>query len=226
MRGINIPATLGPMTHQAIVFDLDGTLLNTLEDLTRACNHVLEVNGRPPIRDTDCRGMIGNGTITLVQRATRLEGPQLQTGFRQFLDHYDAHMYDHTVLYPGIAELLDELVERGIRLAILSNKPHPATRGMAERFLSRWPFEQVYGHREEVPLKPDPTSALQISKALGIAPQDCVFVGDSGEDMITGKAAGMTAVAVSWGFRDVPELHEKGADAIIHKPMELLNFIG
>ena len=116
-------------------------------------------------------------------------------------------------------------MERGLRLAILSNKPHPATVELSSRLFDNWPFEQVFGQRDGVPLKPDPKAAMEVCDAMSVQPGDCVFVGDSGEDMATGKAAGMLSVGVTWGFRPESVLHEHGADAVIHEPMRLLDVI-
>jgi phosphoglycolate phosphatase len=222
---LHIFATLAGMNHKAILFDLDGTLLDTLKDLTCACNHVLELNGQGPITTADCRRMVGNGARVLLQRVTGLDGADLDTALQQFLDHYEEHKFDYTTLYAGIQDLLDSLSERGVRLAILSNKPHPATTELARQLLANWPFEHVFGQRDGVPLKPDPTAALSICKAMDLPPEHCVFVGDSGEDMATGKAAGMFAVGVTWGFRDEPELHKHGTDAVIHQPMQLFDVL-
>lgn len=213
------------MTPLAVIFDLDGTLLDTLEDLTGAINHVLTSRRLDPISPWACRNMVGNGARVLLQRAAGVTGPELDDALAKFLAFYDEHKFDHTTPYPGIAETLDALTARGLRLAVFSNKPHPSTTAMVSRLLGRWPFEHVYGQRDGVPLKPDPTIALKISADMNVAPGQIVFVGDSGEDMATAKAAGMFAVGVTWGLRDEPELHEHGADAVIHEPMRLLDVL-
>ena len=218
-------ATLAGMKYQAILFDLDGTLLDTLEDLTCACNHVVTLHDKKPITVPECKKMVGNGARVLLNRLTGLEGAGLDEALKLFLTYYNDHKFDHTGPYPDIPELLDGLVERELRLAILSNKPHPATMELSSQIFNRWPFEHVFGQRDGVPLKPDPTAAIDICKLMGVEPQQCVFVGDSGEDMATGKAAGMLSVGVTWGFRPESALHENGADAVIHEPMGLLRVI-
>lgn len=213
------------MMPKAIIFDLDGTLLDTLEDLTVAMNHVLTDWQINPISQTALRSMVGNGARVLLERAANVNGSDLDYALAKFLACYDLHKLDHTRPYPGIPELLDTLVTRGVRLAVLSNKPHPATAEMVEKLLGRWPFEQVFGQRDGVPLKPDPAAAVEISQRMGIAPEHFTFVGDSGEDMATAKAAGMFAIGVTWGLRDEPELHEHHADAVIHQPAHLLDVL-
>lgn len=207
------------------MFDLDGTLLDTLEDLTLATNHVLESMGREPITASTCRQMIGNGVKVLLRRAGGADEQVMETAIEKFLAYYHDHKYDHTKPFPGIPEMLDALTQRGHRFAVLSNKPHQATTEMVDHLLKRWHFEQVFGQRDGVPLKPDPAAALDICQRMGIPPKHFVYVGDSGEDMATAKAAGMFAVGVTWGLRDEPELHEHGADAIIHKPTQLLDVL-
>lgn len=209
------------MKHRALIFDLDGTLLNTLEDLTAATNHVLSAAGRNPISPVQCRAMVGNGARMLLSRALGIEGPELDDALQRYLAHYHEHKFDHTLPYKGIAQLLNTLTAQGRRLAVLSNKPHPATVEMVERLLGGWPFEHVFGQRDGVPLKPDPAVALAVCRLMDIPADSFAFIGDSGEDMATAKAAGMFAVGVTWGLRDEPELHEHGADAVIHSPEQL-----
>ena len=213
------------MPTQAIIFDLDGTLLDTLQDLTDATNHVLKSLGQPPITPSACRQMIGNGVRVLLQRAAVGNEQTIQNALDQFLAYYHDHKFDHTTAFPDIPSTLDALTTKGKRLAVLSNKPHPATIEMVHRLLGDWKFEQVFGQRENVPLKPDPSAAIDIAKHMNIPPSNIVFVGDSGEDMATAKAANMFAVGVTWGLREEHELREHGADAIIHNPTQLLDVI-
>jgi len=213
------------MPHHALMLDLDGTLLDTLEDLTLATNHVLTSMGREPIPASTCRQMIGNGVRVLLRRAAEVDEQAMETALKKFLAYYHDHKYDHTAPFPGIPETLNALAERGHRFAVLSNKPHRATTEMVDHLLNNWHFEQVFGQRDGVPLKPDSTAALDICNLMGIQPEHFVYVGDSGEDMATAKAAGMFAVGVTWGLRDEPELHEHGADVIIHEPTQLLDVL-
>lgn len=213
------------MPTQALIFDLDGTLLDTLEDLTLATNHVLEHLGQPLIPRSTCRQMIGNGARVLLKRATGEDEQALHSALEMFLTYYAEHKYDHTGTFPGIPETLDALNKRGQRFAVLSNKPHDATTEMVDHLLANWAFEVVFGQRVGVPLKPDSTAALDICKQMRVLPGDVAFIGDSGEDMATAKAAGMFGVGVTWGMRDEDELREHGADVIIHSPAELLNVL-
>ncbi len=213
------------MKHRAIIFDLDGTLLDTLQDLTNATNHVLLAAGHEPISPALCRTLIGNGVRVLLERAIGLDGRALDQAQNQYLAYYHDHKCDHTRPFTGIPNLLDTLNTGGRRLAILSNKPHQATTEIVGHLLSDWPFEHVFGQRDGVPMKPDPAAALQISRLMGIPPQHFAFVGDSWEDVATAKAAGMFAVGVTWGLRDEPELHEHRVDAVIHEPGQLMDVL-
>lgn len=213
------------MKHRALIFDLDGTLLDTLEDLTRATNHVLIAAGHAPISPAICRTMIGNGVRVLLERAIGLDGRALDEALKNYLAYYHEHKCDHTRPFAGIPEVLDTLKADGRRLAILSNKPHRATTDMVGQLLDGWPFEHVFGQRDGVPMKPDPAAALEICRLMGLPAEQFAFVGDSWEDVATAKAAGMFAVGVTWGLRDEPELHEHGVDAVIHEPGQLLDVL-
>jgi phosphoglycolate phosphatase len=204
---------------RAILFDLDGTLVDSLDDITSALVLALADHGLPaPDRET-VRTWVGGGARNLVARAV---APALvEPVLARFRVHYAASPVVHTALYPGIAELLDALTASGVALAVLSNKPHALTEQIAERLLARWPFQHVHGHRDGVPLKPDPTAALQIARALDVAPEACAFVGDSDVDVLTGRAAGMTSIAVSWGFRPRAELEATAPSLLVDTPHAL-----
>ncbi len=211
------------MPTQALIFDLDGTLVNSYEDLAHATNHVLASLGHDTIPISACRQMIGNGVRVLLKKAANYDPQIIQDGLDLFMTYYHQHMYDHTAPFPDIPNTLDALTTLGHRFAVLSNKQHQATVKMVDHLLGNWTFHQVFGQRENVPLKPDPTAALDICKRMHLSPQHTVFVGDSGEDMATAKAAGMFAVGVTWGLRDEPELRQHGADVIIHQPAQLID---
>ncbi len=213
------------MPTQALIFDLDGTLLDTLQDLTNATNHVLASLDHPPITTSVCKQMIGNGVHVLLQRATGKDPHTLENALEDFLAFYHQHKFDNTHPFPDIPNTLNSLTTLGHRLAILSNKPHPATIEMVHRLLGNWNFEQVLGQRKNIPLKPDPIAAIDIAKHMNIPTKDFVFVGDSGEDMAAAKAANMFAVGVTWGLREESDLRDHGADAIIHNPTQLLNVL-
>lgn len=213
------------MNHQAVIFDLDGTLLNTLEDLTRATNHVLAEHDLAPITMTGCRSFVGQGARNLLRRAIGIDGEALDQALQSFLAFYYEHMLEHTHPYDGIEPLLDALQARDMPIAILSNKPHAATTKMVQAILPGRPFVDVLGQRDGVPLKPDPTAALSLAQQLDLPPERVALMGDSGVDMATAKAAGMLAVGVTWGLRDEPDLHEHGVDVVIHHPMDLLDVI-
>jgi phosphoglycolate phosphatase len=211
------------MTPRPILFDLDGTLADTLADLAAAANHALTALGRPTHASETYRDFVGHGLDHLLTRALGEADPALlQQARALFLEFYHQHNSEHTTLYPGIAALLDALTERGASLAILSNKPDSATQVMATGLLGRWRFCQVHGQRDDMPRKPDATAAVAIAQAVGRPVEDWLYLGDSDVDMQTARAAGMTAVGASWGFRDRAELAEAGAAHILDHPEQLL----
>ena len=212
---------------KAVVFDLDGTLLDTLEDLADSMNHVLETKGFP-IHETDkYKHFVGHGLRNLAAQALPIEhrGAETDSALNDLLKEYETRWADKTVPYNGIPELLDQLTERGIKFAILSNKEHSLTLKITDKFLSRWKFDPVFGERVGVPRKPDPTSALEIIKILKLQGDEIIYLGDSGSDMQTANNSGMYAVGALWGFREKEELIKSGAKCIISAPIELMKII-
>jgi phosphoglycolate phosphatase len=214
------------MRYQAVMFDLDGTLADTLRDIADAANHALAQLGRPTFPVPKYRYLVGQGARWLMTTAL---GPGhadlVERGLALFRAHYALHGLDHTGPYSGIAELLDELSRQELKLAVLSNKPDSAVRAMMAGVFSRWRFDAASGEIEGGPLKPNPAAALRIATRLGIEPAAWLYVGDTSVDMLTAVAAGMFPVGVLWGFRDEPELRESGAKVIIRQPLELLDLL-
>ncbi len=214
------------MAVKLAIFDLDGTLADTLADIALTMNAVLAARGYPKHSLEDYRRFVGNGVATLSTRvipSADIElAPKLVEDFREL---YPSRMFDNTLPFPGMGEQLDRLLAAGCELAVLSNKPHAMTREMCARLFADWPFDPVWGKMDRWPLKPDPASTLEIAKLRGVDPAACAFVGDSGVDMATGNAAGMRAVGVLWGFRGREELLEQGADAIAGRVTELAEII-
>ena len=215
------------MENRAVLFDLDGTLLNTIEDLADSMNAVLKELGYKIHNIEQYKLFVGDGIEKLVHRSlpafVRDQGTVNRCVQRMGAEY--AQRWPHkTCLYAGIQELLDALTLRRIKLAILSNKPHRFTSLMVERFLKTWRFNAVSGARDTMPLKPDPTSALLIAHDLHMRPQDFLYLGDTATDMKTARNAGMYAVGVLWGFREEAELHQSGARNIIDNPLDLLAF--
>jgi len=216
------------MKYKAIIFDLDGTLLNTLDDLGNAMNRVLSDMGFPIHAIDEYRSFIGDGVEKLIKRALPEKNRNevtVHTCIEAFLEDYKKNRNVNTRPYEGISELLDALKERGLKMAVLSNKPHDTTSLCVAELLPRWRFDAVLGHRDRTPHKPDPAGALEISKHLNIPPGEFLFLGDSGVDMETAIAAGMFPVGVLWGFRDAEELRKSGAQALISHPLEVLNLL-
>lgn len=210
------------MPGNALLLDLDGTLVDSLGDIAASVNAVLAARGLPTHTVDAYRQMVGDGIGTLVQRAAGAQGADLDDLLAAVRTRYDAHMLDQTAPFPGIDDALAELRQRDVPLAIVSNKPHDKTLRMVEHLFPNVPFGAVLGDRAGVPRKPDPASALEAAQILGTAAESCVFVGDSDVDMLTARAAGMRAVGVSWGFRGADELRRAGADQIIDRAAELL----
>ncbi len=216
------------MTYEAVVFDLDGTLLDTLDDLAASINRVLGARGFPEHPVDAYRYFVGSGAYLLVSRALpdeeRGDG-MIDSCLADFTRDYSENWKVKTHLYDGIAELLDGLAGRSVRTAILSNKPHEFTVLCAREFMPRWEFEIVLGQRDGVPTKPDPAGALEIADRLGLEPCQVLYAGDSSIDMDTAVSAGMFPVGVLWGFRGKDELIEHGATATVENPTQLLDII-
>ncbi len=214
---------------RAVVFDLDGTLADTLADIGGAMNRTLAKHGYPTHTLDAYRDFIGEGVRTLAVRALPA-GARHDAGIDQLVveyrAEYQAHMLDETQIYEGVPELLDALTARKIMLAVLSNKSDAATRPLVEQLFARWKFAAIAGERQGIPRKPDPTSALEIARMCGLPPGACAFVGDTRIDMATARAAGMRAVGVTWGFRDRAELEGAGADRVIDHPNQLIPLLG
>ena len=211
-----------------VIFDLDGTLLNTIGDLAVCCNAVLAMRGLPQHSYEDYCGFVGNGIMRLVERA--LPEP-LRTEFtvsavrRDFIDYYTANIDTYTKPYDGIPALVDALVQRGVALAVASNKFQAGTEKLIKRFFPGVQFAAVLGQRPDVPLKPDPAIVDDIVAITGTAREDILYVGDSAVDMQTARAAGVRAVGCSWGFRSREELEAEAPAAIIDRPEELLDLL-
>lgn len=214
---------------QAVIFDLDGTLLDSLEDLADSMNHVLAAAGLPTHAVAAYRFFVGDGVEMLVRRAAPEERADTATLARLAIamrEEYDRRATSKTRPYPGIPELLDELSARGLPVAILSNKPHDATRHVVARLLPRWRFAAVQGVLPEIPRKPDPAGALALAARLHLAPGEVLYVGDTDTDMRTARAAGMRAVGVLWGFRPGAELTAAGAQFLVATPADILPLLG
>jgi len=216
------------MSYSAVVFDLDGTLLDTLADIADSANAVLEVRGLMTHPVAAYKQFVGEGVGRLVQQSfpkDHWSGDQLAQRVDEVRQEYAKRMFNKTRPYPGVPELLDCLAQRKLAMAVLSNKPEEYTRKTVERLLSRWDFAVVRGARSGVPLKPDPASALALAKEMGLPPARFLYLGDTGIDMRTAAAAGMFAVGALWGFRGEDELLEGGAQRLIRRPPELLELL-
>ena len=216
------------MPYAAVVFDLDGTLLDTLADIAAAGNEVLAAIGVPTYSVEEFGTLVGAGVANLFTRALPAEKQAeeiIADCIARFRKAYEHHWNVDTRVYDGIRPLLDVLVQRDLKLSVLSNKPDVFTRKCVTEYLGDYPFDPVFGQREGVPRKPDPASAAEITSYLGVTPQDVLYVGDTGIDMQTARNAGMFAVGATWGYRSREELVDNGADVLIDRPSELLKLL-
>jgi phosphoglycolate phosphatase len=217
-------SVIGNRRFDAVLFDLDGTLLDTLTDIALSVNYVLKINGFPEHPVSDFRMFVGDGMEMLLMRALPVDARLNLTFVNQCVaavkTQYAVRWSQNTFVYDGITDLLQTLVAEGIHLAILSNKPHDFTVSMVDYYFSGIPFEMVLG-AGAFPEKPDPSSALHIAQQLGISTSEFIYVGDSSVDMKTACASGMFAVGVEWGFRDRNELLANGADLTVKLPSEI-----
>jgi len=216
------------MRYRAVLFDFDGTLLDTLQDLAESVNSVLSRSGFPEHSLEAYRHFVGEGIEELARRVLP-EGHRDEATITKTLtdvrQEYRQRWPNHTRPYEGIPELLDALTARRVKMAIVTNKPDDSTRTMAARLLPRWKFDVIVGATTEMPRKPDPKGALEASRLLRLSPEAILYVGDSDIDMKTANAAGMYAVGVLWGFRSADELIKNGAKVLIRKPLELLELL-
>lgn len=214
---------------KAVVFDLDGTLSDSLESMALAGNTVLKQLGLPEMPVDNYRYYCGDGAQVLVQRALKDAGDKEARHFEEAYELYrEVFRQDctfHVKTYDGIPELIKKLKEQNIKIAVVSNKPHRRTLEVIDKLFGEDTFDAVYGMRKGIPGKPDPTGALEVAKEMGVLPEECAFVGDTNVDMKTGTNAGMLRIGVLWGFRTKEELVENGADEIVEQPLEILEKI-
>ena len=213
------------MAHKAVIFDLDGTLLDTLADIAESMNSVLRRCGYPEHTRHEYKYLVGEGMESLARRALpekHRDAASLAECVAGMHKEYGMRWAEQTRPYDGIDTLLNELARREIKMAVLSNKPDNFTREMVVKYFPNIHFEIVAGAKSTVPKKPHPASALEIATHLNILPADFLFVGDTKIDIETAVAAGMYPVGALWGFRTADELNASGARSLIEKPGELL----
>jgi phosphoglycolate phosphatase len=214
--------------YKAVIFDLDGTLLDTLEDIAVSANKVLRRMGAAEHPIDAYRTLVGDGVAVLFQRAwpDAVRDPiLLQKAVDAFQEIYADEWYKRSKPYDGIENLLSCLVEQRMPLAVLSNKPDRFTRQCIDHFLGKFPFSSVHGQKAGVPRKPDPAGVFVIARELSLRTEEIAYVGDTNTDMETAVSAGCCAIGVSWGFRAVEELQRCGAQEIVHTPGELAELL-
>lgn len=214
------------MNIQGIIFDLDGTLVHTIEDIGDAANTLLKIHGYPQYSPEDFIRWIGNGAAKFIENAIgeTVDPVLLKNYVSEFKEIYAVNLHNKSRLYEGIPQLLDELTGKRVKLAILSNKPHHLTEAVVSYYLSAWDFKPVFGQRVHIPRKPDPAGALEIANMLAIPVNRFLFVGDSLGDLKTSSAAGMMPVGVSWGYGLRGKVALNG-ETLIHHPGELLTLL-
>lgn len=211
-----------------VIFDLDGTLLNTIDDLAISTNYALRQFGFPEHAFTEYPYFVGNGITKLIERALppdRHDETTVNRLKQEFVKYYQQHKTDLTRPYRGIPSVLEVLNEKGILMAVASNKYHQGTDELIRHYFGSSLFKVIAGQKDGIPPKPDPAVIHFILSKTGISPADALYVGDSGVDMQTAAHSGVTSVGVTWGFRPRRELEENGANHIAERPYDILNFI-
>lgn len=214
--------------YKLAIFDMDGTILDSLEDIVLCCNRALEDFGFPSHPREAYHYFIGNGARTLVQRSMpkekQFDEALLDAVHARYTAYYKDHGNDHTCPYPGIVDILTKLKENGVRLGVVSNKPNAPTNELAELHFPGL-FDLVFGERNGVPIKPAPNAIYEMMEHLDVTAGETIYFGDSGVDMETGVNAGLYTVGVLWGFRPKNELEENGANCTIDKVEQIADLI-
>ncbi len=215
------------MKYEAIIFDLDGTLINSLEDLADSANEALSLHGFGTHTIAAYKKLIGNGVRQLIKSATPSDTPDniIDKVLADYRTIYNRNYINKTKPYDNIQELLGILNQLNIKMAVCSNKPHEPTKKIVQEVLGQEYFEVIFGEREGIPRKPDPAALLEAAGIMGVSPSKVIYLGDSGGDMVSARNAGMFAAGALWGFREREELVEAGARVLFAEPLELVDFI-
>lgn len=210
---------------RAVLFDLDGTLTNTLQDIADAMNRSLRLHGLPEWPLDAYRYLVGDGARKLAQRAVRDRAHLALSVQREYQAYYQEHTLVTTRSYDGVPELLRALQGRGLKLAVFSNKPDADTKNVVRHFFPEIRWDAVRGQVEGVPVKPDPTGALLTARAMGVLPEEVLYLGDTSTDMCCAVNAGMLPVGALWGFRTEDELRESGAVHLAAHPLDISSIL-
>ncbi len=214
---------------KAVIFDLDGTLSDSIASMKYCGDRALAPFGYGPFSESDYKYFVGDGAANLVKRALKAGGDEDLVHFEEAFALYKKFFADDCMYqvkpYSGIPELLAALKEKGLKIAVLSNKPHDQTIDVIETLFGKGYFDIIQGQKDALPIKPDPAGVFAILKQLNLTAEDILYLGDTATDMKTGKSAGAFTVGALWGFRDRKELEEGHADAIIAHPLELLRYV-
>ena len=211
-----------------VVFDLDGTLVDSIVDLGNAVNFALKNHNLPLHPMSDYYTFVGNGMEDLVRRSMGSVGSDNELYLKvrkDFNEHYNAHSNDNTIAYKGMAELLEALKCRGIKTAVLTNKAQEYVGDILKKCFPNFTFDLYYGQRQGVERKPHPQAFEMLLKELKVSKEDCLYIGDSEVDVKTAFNAGVELVAVTWGYRSVEIIKEAGAEIIVDTPKEILNYV-
>ncbi len=214
---------------KACIFDLDGTLTDTLKSIVYSVNKSLEEMNLSAVSDKQCKSFVGNGARYLMEHALDAAGDKGASRIDEAMEVYGrifgANCTYHVTPYDGIPELLKTLKERGIKLAVLSNKPHGQTVDVVQTIFGTEVFDQIQGQTDSIPRKPDPAGIYHLLGKMGASKNECLYIGDSEVDIATGIAAGVRSIGVEWGFRSRQALADAGAKEIISAPEQILHFI-